>query len=170
MANMGLIGSIAGGITSAAGGAMAAKELNKGYRQQQEMFNNRINDVKAHRDAVYYQDPTQSAENQAAVTNAQQVMDDANKRAQATSIVAGGTDESAALAKQQAASTVGNMMQQAAVNGQSHKDTAWNSADSQIDTFSKYLADSKLAQAAGKAKSIQQAAGGLASAANSLPW
>lgn len=170
MANMGLISSIAGGITSAIGGAAAAKALNKGYRQQQEIFNNRMNDVRAHRDSVYYEDPTQSAENQAAVTNAQRVMDDANKRAQATSVVAGGTDESAALAKQQAASSVGSMMQQAAVNGQARKDTAWNAADSQIDTFSKYLADSKLAQAAGKASSIQQAAGGLASAANSLPW
>lgn len=167
---MGLIGSIVGGVTGAVGGVAAAKALNKGYRQQQEIYNNRLNDVRAHRDAVYYQDPTQSAENQAAVTNAQKVMDEANQRAQATSIVAGGTDESAALAKQQAASTVGNMMQQQAVQGQSRKDNAWSSADSQIDTFSKYLADSKLAQAQGKASSIQQAAGGLASAANSLPW
>lgn len=167
---MGMIGSIVGGVTSAAGGIAAGRALSKGYRQQQEIFNNRINDIKAHRDSIYYQDPTQSAENQAAVTNAQQVMDDANKRAQATSVVTGGTDESAALAKQQAASTVGNMMQQQAVQGQSRKDNAWSSADSQIDTFSKYLADSKLAQAAGKAQNIQQAAGGLASAANSLPW
>ena len=167
---MGLIGSIVGGVTGAVGGVAAAKALNKGYRQQQEIYNNRLNDVRAHRDAVYYQDPTQSAENQAAVTNAQKVMDEANQRAQATSIVAGGTDESAALAKQQAASTVGNMMQQQAVQGQSRKDNAWSSADSQIDTFSMYLADSKLAQAQGKASSIQQAAGGLASAANSLPW
>lgn len=167
---MGLIGSIVGGVTGAVGGVAAAKALNKGYRQQQEIYNNRLNDVRAHRDAVYYQDPTQSAENQAAVTNAQKVMDEANQRAQATSIVAGGTDESAALAKQQSASTVGNMMQQQAVQGQSRKDNAWSSADSQIDTFSKYLADSKLAQAAGKAQGIQQAAGGLASAANSLPW
>lgn len=167
---MGMIGSIVGGVTSAAGGIAAGRALSKGYRQQQEIFNKRINDVKAHRDSIYYQDPTQSAESQAAVTNAQQVMDEANKRAQATSVVTGGTDESAALAKQQAASTVGNMMQQQAVQGQSRKDNAWSSADSQIDTFSKYLADSKLAQAAGKAQSIQQAAGGLASAANSLPW
>ena len=126
---MGLIGSIVGGVTGAVGGVAAAKALNKGYRQQQEIYNNRLNDVRAHRDAVYYQDPTQSAENQAAVTNAQKVMDEANQRAQATSIVAGGTDESAALAKQQAASTVGNMMQQQAVQGQSRKDNAWSSAD-----------------------------------------
>ena len=133
---MGLIGSIVGGVTGAVGGVAAAKALNKGYRQQQEIYNNRLNDVRAHRDAVYYQDPTQSAENQAAVTNAQKVMDEAKQ----------------------------------AVQGQSRKDNAWSSADSQIDTFSKYLADSKLAQAAGKAQGIQQAAGGLASAANSLPW
>lgn len=165
-----MIGSIAGGLTSAAGGIAAGKALSKGYRQQQEIYNNRLNDVKAHRDAVYYEDPTQSAENQAAVTNAQQVMDDANKRAQATSIVTGGTDESAALAKQQAAQAVGNMMQQQAVQGQQRKDTAWNTADSQIDTFSKYLADSKLAQATGKASAIQSAASGLAQSANSMPW
>lgn len=167
---MGLIGSIAGGITGAIGGAAAAKALNKGYKQQQEIYNNRLNDVRAHRDAVYYEDPTQSAANQAAVSQAQQVMDEGNKRAQATSIVTGGTDESAALAKQQAASTVGNMMQQQAVQGQQRKDSAWSAADSEIDTFDKYLADSKLAQAAGKAQGIQQAAGGLASTANSLPW
>lgn len=167
---MGRIGSLAGSAISIGGGLLGAKALNKGYRQQQEIFNNRMNDIKAHRDAVYYQDPSQSAESQAAVANAQQVMDEANKHAQATSIVTGGTDESAALAKAQSAATVGNMMQQAAVNGQSRKDTAWRSADSQLDTFSKYLADSKLAQAAGKAKSIQDAAGELASAANKMPW
>lgn len=167
---MGRIGAIIGGVTSAAGGLIAGHALNKGYKQQQELYNNRLNDVKAHRDAVYYQDPTQSAESQAAVTQAQQVMDDANKRAAATSIVAGGTDESAALAKAQASQSVGNMMQQQAVQGQSRKDKAWSSADSQIDTFSKYLADAKLGQAQGKAKAIQDAASGLASDAKSLPW
>ncbi len=168
---MGLIGSIAGGLTSAVGGMAAAKALKKGYRQQQQLYNDRLGQVRAHRDAIYYEDPTQSAENQAAVTNAQQVMDEANRRAQATSVVSGGTDESAALAKAQAASTVGNLMQQAAAQGQARKDNAWGAADSQIDTFSKYLADSKLAQASGKAQSIQSAASGLAQSANSLiPW
>lgn len=164
-----MIGSLAGSAISIGGGLLGAKALNKGYRQQQEIFNNRMNDVRAHRDAVYYQDPSQSAENQAAVANAQQVMDEANKRArlQASLPVA---PMRAQLAKAQSAATVGNMMQQAAVNGQSRKDTAWSSADSQLDTFTKYLADSKLAQAAGKAKSIQDAAGELASAANKMPW
>ena len=39
---MGMIGSIVGGVTSAAGGIVAGKALSKGYRQQQEIFNKRI--------------------------------------------------------------------------------------------------------------------------------
>lgn len=167
---MGLIGSIAGGLTSAVGGIAAGKALSKAYKQQMETYNNRINDVKAHRDAQYYQDPTQSAENQAAVTQAKLVLDDANKRAAATSIVTGGTDESAALAKSQAAATVGNMMQQQAVNASSKKESIWNTADQQIDTFTKYVADAQLGQGQAKANAITQAASGLASSANSLPW
>jgi hypothetical protein len=168
---MGLIGSLAGGLISGVGGLVAGSKLNKAYKQQQEIYTNRLNDVKAHRDATYYQDPTQSAENQAAVTQAQQVMDTANQRAAATSAVTGGTDESTALAKQQAASTVGNIMQQQAVRGAQQKESIWNAADSQIDAFNKYLAESKVAQGVGQAKAIQDATGTLASSASkTLPW
>lgn len=167
---MGLIGSIVGGVAGIAGGIAAGNALNKGFKQQQEIFNNRISDVKQHRDNVYYQDPTQSAENQAAVTQAQQVLNDANKRAAASSIVTGGTDESAALAKGQATATVGQMMQQQAAQGAAKKEQVWQAADSQIDTFSKYLADSKLQQAQGKAQAITQATSGLANAAGALPF
>ena len=76
--------SLAGPATSLIGGIASSSALNKGYREQQDIFNNRLADVKAHRDAVYYQDPTQSAENQAAVTQAQAALDAANKRAAAT--------------------------------------------------------------------------------------
>lgn len=46
---MGMIGSLAGSAISIGGGLLGAKALNKGYRQQQEIFNNRMNDIKAHR-------------------------------------------------------------------------------------------------------------------------
>ena len=64
----------------------------------------------------------------------------------------------------------GQMMQQQAVQGAAKKEQAYQSAEGQIDAFTKYLADSKLAQAQGKAQAITQAAGGLSSAASSLPW
>lgn len=167
---MGLIGGIAGGVTSAVGGIFAGSALNEGFKKQQEMYEQRLTDVKAHRDARYYQDPTQTAESQAAVTQAQQLLNQQTQRAKDTNIVSGGTDESVALQKQAAAAAVGQMMQQQAVQGAEKKEQIWDNADSQIDAFTKYLADSKLQQAQGKAQAIQGAANGLASAAKSLPW
>ena len=69
----GSVGGILGGVATAAGGLMAAKARNKGYDQYIQMYQDRLQQVKDHRDNLYYQDPTQTAENQVAVTNAQQV-------------------------------------------------------------------------------------------------
>lgn len=166
---MGLISGIAGGAIGAAGGFLGSSAADKGYQQTIEMYNQRLSDVKAHRDKVYYQDPTQSVENQAAVTQTQQVLAEQGKRTRATNAVTGGTDESAALEKAQAISAVGKMMSDAAVHGAAKKEQAYQDAEKQIDTFTKYLADTKMARAQSKAAGIQSAASGLASAAGSLP-
>ena len=139
---MGLIGSIAGGVTSAVGGALAAKARNKGYNEYIKMFQDRMQQVKDHRDNLYYQDPTQSAENQVAVTNAQKVLDNATQTAKNTNIVSGGSDEAVALSKQ---------------------------ADSQIDQMTNYIATAKKEKALSTAQGITDAAGGLAGAASKLP-
>lgn len=167
---MGLIGSIAGGLTSAAGGALAAKARNKGYNEYIKMFQKRMQQVKDHRDNLYYQDPTQSAENQVAVTNAQKVLDNATENAKNTNIVSGGSDEAVALSKQAAQEQVGNIMQQAAVQGAQTKENVWNTADSQIDQMTNYIATAKKEKALSTAQSITDAAGGLAGAASKLPF
>lgn len=166
---MGLIGSIAGGVTSVAGGVLASKARNKGYDQYISMFQDRMQQVKDHRDNIYYQDPTQTAENQVAVTNAQKVLDNATQTAKNTNIVSGGSDESVAMSKQAAQEQVGKMMQNAAVQGAQTKENVWNQADQQIDAFTNYIASAKKEKALGNAQAISQAASGLASAANSLP-
>lgn len=166
---MGLIGSIAGGVTSVAGGVLASKARNKGYDQYISMFQDRMQQVKDHRDNIYYQDPTQTAENQVAVTNAQKVLDNATQTAKNTNIVSGGSDESVAMSKQAAQEQVGKMMQDAAVQGAQTKENVWNQADQQIDAFTNYIASAKKEKALGNAQAISQAASGLASAANSLP-
>lgn len=166
---MGLIGSIAGGVTSALGGALAAKARNKGYNDYIQMFNDRMQQVKDHRDNLYYQDPTQTAENQVAVTNAQQVLDNATQKARNTNIVSGGTDEAVALSKQAAQEQVGKMMQEAAVQGAQAKENVWNTADSQIDQMTNYIATAKRDKGLSKAQGITDAAGGLAGAASKLP-
>lgn len=166
---MGLIGSIAGGVTSALGGALAAKARNKGYNDYIQMFQDRMQQVKDHRDNLYYQDPTQTAENQVAVTNAQQVLDNATQTARNTNIVSGGTDEAVALSKQAAQEQVGKMMQEAAVQGAQAKENIWNTADSQIDQMTNYIATAKRDKGLSKAQGITDAAGGLAGAASKLP-
>ena len=82
----------------------------------------------------------------------------------------GGSDESVALSKQAAQEQVGKMMQDAAVQGAQNKENVWNNADSQIGKMTEYIASTQKESGIGKAKAIGQAAGGLASAANSLPW
>ena len=167
---MGLIGSIAGIATSAIGGALAAKARNKGYNDYIQMFQDRLQQVKDHRDNIYYQDPTQTAENQVAVTNAQKVLDNATQTVKNTNIVSGGSDESVALSKQAAQEQVGNMMQQAAVQGAQTKENAWNTADSQIGQMTNYIATAKKEKALGNSEQITKATSGLAKAANALPY
>lgn len=152
-----------------AGGLLASKARNKGYDQYISMFQDRMQQVKDHRDNIYYQDPTQTAENQVAVTNAQKVLDNATQTAKNTNIVSGGSDESVAMSKQAAQEQVGKMMQNAAVQGAQTKENVWNQADQQIDAFTNYIASAKKEKALGNAQAISQAASGLASAANSLP-
>ena len=166
---MGLIGSIAGGLTSAVGGALAAKARNKGYNDYINMFQDRMQQVKDHRDNLYYQDPTQSAENQVAVTNAQKVLDNATATAKNTNIVSGGSDEAVALSKQAAQEQVGNIMQQAAVQGAQTKENVWNTADSQIDQMTNDIATAKKEKALSTAQGITDATGALAGAASKLP-
>lgn len=152
-----------------AGGVLASKARNKGYDQYIKMFEDRMQQVKDHRDNIYYQDPTQTAENQVAVTNAQKVLDNATQTAKNTNIVSGGSDESVAMSKQAAQEQVGKMMQNAAVQGAQTKENVWNQADQQIDAFTNYIASAKKEKALGNAQAISQAASGLASAASSLP-
>lgn len=166
---MGIIGSIAGGLTSAVGGALAAKARNKGYNDYINMFQDRMQQVKDHRDNLYYQDPTQSAENQVAVTNAQKVLDNATATAKNTNIVSGGSDEAVALSKQAAQEQVGKIMQEAAVQGAQTKENVWNTADEQIDQMTNYIATAKKEKALSTAQGITDAAGGLAEAASKLP-
>ena len=177
---MGLIGKIAkglkgsaggllGGAITAVGGSLAARARNQGYNDFIKMYQNRIQQVKDHRDNLYYQDPTQSAENQVAVTNAQKVLDNATETAKNTNIVSGGSDEAVALSKQAAQEQVGNIMQQAAVQGAQTKENVWNTADSQIDTMTNYIAAAKKEKALSTAQGITDATGALAGAASKLP-
>lgn len=166
--------TIGSAIVTGVGGILSSNAAKKGYKQLIEQLDQRINAINAHRDKVYYQDPTQTAENQAAVTQAKQVMDAGTQRAHDTSIVSGGTDEGEALQKQAAAATVGNMMQQQAVAGAEKKEQAWQDAEDRLDAFAKYKGEALKAQQLTKAQAITNAANASAQAqmelGKSMPW
>lgn len=167
---MGLLGGIIGGAASGIGGIFASGAANKGFNEAIEMYQNRIKDVKDHRDKVYYQDPTQSAAAQAAQTQAKEVLDKQTEQANGTNVVAGGSDESVALQKQAAAKAVTDMIGQQAAQGEAQKEQAWANADSQIDQMTQYIASAKMQKAQNNAQAISGAAGGLANMANLLPF
>lgn len=167
---MGLIGSVLGGAAGAVGGILAGNTMADAYAEMQKMYDQRMSEVKAHRDAVYYQDPNASAGNRAAVTNAQKVLAEQGKRSRATNIVTGGTDESEALAKQQATEAVGNMLQQQATQHEAQKEQAYQNADKQLDAFTQYKANATLGAAQAKANATQQAFSGLSQSAGQLKF
>ncbi len=167
---MGLIGSVLGGAASAVGGIMAGNALDAAYKQQQKLYDQRMSEVKAHRDAVYYQDPNASAGNVAAVTNAQKVLAEQGKRSRATNAVTGGTAESEALAKQQATDAVGSIIQQQATQHEAQKENVYQNADKTLDAFTQYKANAILGAGQAKAQATQQAFSGLAQTAGSLDF
>lgn len=167
---MGLIGSIVGGATSLVGGIFAGKAQSKAYRAALQQYQDRMDQIRAHLDNVYYQDPTQTAESQAAVTQARELLGEQAKRVAATNAVTGGTDESVALQKQAAANATGDILSNAAVQGAAKREALYQAGDQAITEMNNYIAQTKLNKGLAKAKSITDAAGGLAKVANMLPY
>ena len=166
---MGLLGSILGNVVGGVAGVVGAigssSAANKGYSQAIETLQQRYNEAADHRRNQYYQDPTKTAENQAAITQAQEILDDKTQQIDNTNIVSGGTDEAKALSKQVAANAVGNMMQQQAVEGAKQKEDIWKDNTDQMNTFAKYIADAKSARGLAKAKAWTEGAQGFGHAA-----
>ncbi len=167
---MGLIGSIVGGASSFVGGILGSKAANRGYNDAIKAYEQRMEQVKAHRDALYYQDPTQTAENQAAVTQARELLEEEAKDAVSKNIVTGGTDESVAMQKAAGVAAVGKMLQDQAVHGAAKKESIWDTSDQTINEMNNYIATTKLNKGLSKAKAITDAASGLADTARKLPW
>ena len=167
---MGLIGSIVGGVAGAAGSIFAGNAAAKGYREAQKLYQDRLGEIKAHMNKKYYEDPTQNADNQAALTQAREVLNEQTQRANDSSVVTGATPGAVALQKQAAAATMGNILQQQAAAGAANRESQYQQSQQQVDAFTNYLANAKMGQAKAKANAISGAAGGLSSAASNLPW
>lgn len=183
-----MIGAGVAGTISLGTGILGGILGNKGYSKALEIIDNRLNDIRqrkvdnrAHRDNLYYQDPMQSAENQAAVTQMKEALKEENDRAEAKNIVSGGTDESLALQKQAGAAAAGNVMQQQAVYGSQKKEGIWdkaqaqeNALNSEQDQWERYKADTLKAKYLSQAQNVVNTGNAQAAShvefGKAMPW
>lgn len=172
---MGLIGGALGGLTSAAGAIVSGKllkqnledlkEARQGIQKQQEFS-------QAHMENGMYAQPGQSASFNAAQTATLEALRQANKEGN-QGVTAGASEAAKAAGKAKATEVVGNMMSQAALQHEQQREAAYKTGQSSLQAWQQqdtnmlnYINQARTAQA----QNIQAAAGGLAEAANSLPW
>lgn len=118
----GLLSSIVGGTTalgSAIYGGIASSRANNKARR---LIKEQRDENRAWYDTKMAQDYTQRADVQAAIKRQRELLDEQYKRARATNVVAGGTDEALALQKQAANQSLSQTMTDVASNATNYKD------------------------------------------------
>lgn len=99
------------------------------------------------------------------INRQQKVFEDASRRARATGIVAGGTDESVAMQKAQGASAVAQTYASIAANAserQDRRDAAYRERDAAFDNAEIAAAHARAEQATKAASEVAKAGGNLA--------
>ena len=149
-------------VGSAIYGQVKSNQLN---RKAQEALDARREDNKRWYEQKMNEDYMMRSDVQNVLRKQRELLDEQYKRARATNLVAGGTDESLALQQQAANSTMGNTMADIAANASSYKDNVENQYRAQENALSQQQQQIYANQANQVA---QAAAQGVASGANML--
>lgn len=157
-----MVGSI---ISSALGGAMQvgsaiygqvkSNQLNK---QAEAELQNRRAENKNWYNQKMNEDYMMRSDVQNVLRKQRELLDEQYKRARATNIVAGGTDESLALQQQAANQTMGNTMADIAANASSYKDNIEQQYRAQENSLSQQQQQIYSNQANAVATAVSQAA------------
>ena len=149
--------AIAGGVGalgSAIYGAIASSKENEKSRnliQQQRAEN------KKWYESTNLKDYTQRTDAQSVLTKQREMLDDWTTRARATNVVAGGSDESVAMQKQQAADAQAKTMSDIASAGASYKDQVEQQYRANDAALNQQQAQTHANQAAATAQAAAQA-------------
>ena len=159
-----MVGSIIGAaaqIGSSIYGAIKSSQANK--RAEQLIQNQRDENQKWY-DQKMAEDYMQRSDVQNVLRKQRDLLQEQYKRARATNIVAGGTDESLALQQQAANETMGDTMTNIAANAASYKE----SVEQQYRAQDAALNQQQVGLEQAKAQSIANAAGQVGSAVSGL--
>lgn len=142
-------------------GAIKSSQANK---RAEEMIQNQRGENQRWYDQRMAEDYTQRSEVQNILRKQRELLNEQYRRARATNIVAGGTDESLALQQQAANEAMGDTMADIAANASDYKD----SVENQFRAQDAALNQQQIGVEQAKAQSIAQAAGQVGSAVSGL--
>ena len=117
-----MLGGIIGGSVGALGGIFGGISKNKMLKKMRKMINEQKRENQNWYDRRYNEDATQRADAQAILTQTADMIKRRNQQSAGTQAVMGGTEESAAAAKEANAKALSDATSQIAVAGAQRKD------------------------------------------------
>lgn len=158
---VGQILSAAAQVGSSIYGAIKSSQANE---RAEQMIQNQRDENKKWYDQKMAEDYMQRSDVQNVLRKQRELLDEQYKKARATNIVAGGTDESLALQQQAANDAMGETMANIASNAADYKE----SVENQYRTQDADLNQQQIGVEQAKAQSIAQAAGQVSAAIGGL--
>ena len=159
-----MVGQIIGAATQIGASVYGAIKSSQANKRAQQMLQNQKDENQKWYDQKMAEDYMQRSDVQNVLRKQRELLEEQYKRARATNIVAGGTDESLALQQQAANDVMGDTMANIAAQASSYKEGVENQYRAQDAA----LAGQQIANEQAKAQSIAAAAGQVGSAVSGL--
>ena len=159
-----MVGQIIGAATQIGASVYGAIKSSQANKRAQQMLQNQKDENQKWYDQKMAEDYMQRSDVQNVLRKQRELLQEQYKRARATNIVAGGTDESLALQQQAANQAMGDTMANIAAQASSYKEGVENQYRAQDAA----LTEQQIANEQAKAQSIAAAAGQVGSAVSGL--
>lgn len=156
---MAILSAIAGGIGALGSAIYGAVASGKANRRAQQLIQQQKEDNKRWYETKMSQDYTLRTDAQAAINRQRELLDEQYKRAKATNVVAGGTDESVAMQKEAANKALGQTISDVAANASNYKDNVEKQYQQTNNELTQQQAKIEQQQASAIAKAAGQAVG-----------
>lgn len=152
----GLISSIIGGATALGGAIWGSAKSAKYNRKARRLIQNQRDENRRWNDIKQAEDYTQRADVQAAIKRQRELLDEQYQRSKAANTVAGGTDESLAMQKEAANSSLAQTATDIASQANAYKDSADQQYRAQDAALNQQQAQSYQQQAQQTAQAASQ--------------
>lgn len=159
-----MVGQIIGAATQIGASVYGAIKSSQANKRAQQMLQNQKDENQKWYDQKMAEDYMQRSDVQNVLRKQRELLQEQYKRARATNVVAGGTDESLALQQQAANQAMGDTMANIAAQASSYKEGVENQYRAQDAA----LTEQQIANEQAKAQSIAAAAGQVGSAVSGL--